>query len=394
MWRVLVAWSPESKKPAFFLSTALMFGATSSVYSFNRCSASLWHILVSLGQICCTVFFDDFPCLEPSASSESADHFVIQCLSLLGWRVALQAKKNQPFSSIFSLLGIQVSLEDSDKGFVRVGNKPDRLLELRAELSRLLDQGYIKRSEAAALHGRLNFAQGQFHGCPLKPVMSFLSKVAALGWKDDSMQEFLTAMAYWASCLATDSPRTLKVFDHSEPVRLFTDGAWESDAWGAGAVLVSGRAGTPLVAEVLVPENLVELWKSQGRAQLISQLELFPVLASLVHWGPHIAGRRVLVFVDNNGVRDTLIKGTTPVPENFSMLALIASVTRSYDLTLWITRVPSASNPSDKPSRKRVSEAVSELAGVAAEPLKLPDHLVGALLNSSSFLELMRAGIA
>ena len=148
--RVLVAWSPEFQKPAFFVSTALMFGATSSVYSFNRCSASLWHILTSLGNVCCAVFFDDFPCLEPRASAESAEHFMIQCLSLLGWKVALQPKKNQPFASTFALLGVQVSLEESDAGTFTVGNKPDRLLELRAELGRLLDQGFLMRSEASA----------------------------------------------------------------------------------------------------------------------------------------------------------------------------------------------------------------------------------------------------
>ena len=58
-----------------------------------------------------------------------------------------------------------------------------------------------------------------------------------------------------------------------EPVRLFTDGLWDSGASGAGAVLVAGRAATSLVAEACVPQVLLELWQSQGRVQLISQLE-------------------------------------------------------------------------------------------------------------------------
>ena len=206
--------------------------------------------------------------------------------------------------------------------------------------------------------------------------------------------EFCLAMAYAASCLASDVPRTVKAFNPSEPVRLFTDGAWDPGASGAGAVLVAGRAGTPLVAEVCVPQVLLELWQSQGRVQLISQLEMFPVLASLVRWGPCLAGRRILVFVDNNGVRDNLIRGTTPVPENFAMLSLIASVTKTYNLTLWITRVPSTSNPADKPSSKRAREAAIDLGGQLVEPLVLPEHFLNALLKSSSFLELMRTGIA
>ena len=101
---------PELQQPAFFISTALMFGATSSVYSFNRCSASLWHLLTSLGSVCCTVFFDDFPCLEPRASAESADHFMPRRIShslrpslYLGFRYLWKSPMLAPSQSGISL---------------------------------------------------------------------------------------------------------------------------------------------------------------------------------------------------------------------------------------------------------------------------------------------------
>lgn len=61
--RVLVAWSVEHKQPRFFLSTALMFGSTASVYAFNRCAASLWFLAVKMGKIWSTFYFDDYPIL-------------------------------------------------------------------------------------------------------------------------------------------------------------------------------------------------------------------------------------------------------------------------------------------------------------------------------------------
>ena len=59
--RVMVAYDPVRSKPAFFVFNALPFGATGSVYSFNRVAKSLWHIMVSLGGVWATQYYDDFP---------------------------------------------------------------------------------------------------------------------------------------------------------------------------------------------------------------------------------------------------------------------------------------------------------------------------------------------
>ncbi|CAE7892922.1 unnamed protein product [Symbiodinium necroappetens] len=307
--RVLVAWCPDKQRPAFFVSTALMFGATSAVFSFNRCSASLWHLAVSMGSVCCTVYFDDFPCVEPSASSGSAQDFLVGLLSTcLGWQVALQPKKNLPFAKTFTLLGVELSLAKADQGILTVRNKPDRVKELRADLSRLV-VGYI------------------------------------------------------AACFAADAPREIHALDDRFAIKLFTDGAWDNAVAGAGAVLQYSAEEGPLVAEILVPECLLSHWARGGKTQLISQLELFPVLVSLATWGPSLAGRRILCFIDNNGVRDALIKGSSPLSDHFVMLAMIAWIARRYRLTLWFTRIASESNPADKPSRSRADEAAMELGG-------------------------------
>ncbi|CAE7488572.1 unnamed protein product [Symbiodinium sp. CCMP2592] len=392
--RVLVAWSPERRAPAFFVSTALMFGASSAVFSFNRCSASLWHLAVTMGSVCCTVYFDDFPCAEPSASSGSAQDFMVGLLSTcLGWNVALQPKKNQPFSQTFTLLGIELSLKTADQGILKVRNKPDRVLELRAELDRLLSQGYMKRSEASSLHGRLNFAQGQLHGCPIKPALKFLSQVAANGWDDALADDFKLVIGYIAACFATDSPRVIHALDSRYAIKLFTDGAWDNRIAGAGAVLQYALDQGPKVAEVVVPECLIEHWGRHGGTQLISQLELFPVLVSLVSWGPQLAGRRILVFIDNNGVRDSLIKGSSPLPDHFVMLSMIAWVARRYHFTLWFTRVASESNPADKPSRSQAREAAEELGGSLELPLTLDDVLVKGLLSKRSFMDMCQGSM-
>ena len=387
--RVLVAWDPVRERPAYFVGTALMFGATASVFSFNRCSASLHHLAVTLGAICCPVYFDDFPCVEPSLTAGSSEAFLVGLLEVLGWRVALQPKKNAPFSRVFDMLGVRVNLGRADKGLVEVRNKPERSEALKAEVSRLLEQGFIRRSEASALHGRLNFAQGQLHGCPFKPAMAFLSRVSVEGWKEDMCTDMALSLAYVAACLECEVPRLVKAVDERPPARVFTDGSWEGQDGGSGAVLFLGPSDMGSVAEVLVPPDLTHLWREQGRSQLVSQYELFPILAVLQRWGAKLAGRKVIFFIDNNGVRDSLIKGSTNVPHSFAMLAIIASMLRALDITPWFTRVASKSNPSDGPSRHQAAETARELGATLERPLVVDDWVVGALLSSHSFLGIM-----
>ena len=177
------------------------------------------------------------------------------------------------------------------------------------------------------------FCQHQLHGCPLKPALSFLSQVSTLGWHDARKGQLAVSLAYIAACLDAEVPRSVDAFDARPPARLFTDGSWESGTGGAGAVLYLSRDDQAKVAAVHVPDALVELWSRKGDAQLIAKFELVPLLAALLAWGSEIAGRRLLIFVENNGVRDSLIKGSTPVPNLFSMLALIAGLLSSLDIT-------------------------------------------------------------
>lgn len=48
-------------KPLFYASNSLMFGATASVYAFNRASGSLCFLMNKMLHTPCEAFFDDFP---------------------------------------------------------------------------------------------------------------------------------------------------------------------------------------------------------------------------------------------------------------------------------------------------------------------------------------------
>ena len=200
-----------------------------------------------------------------------------------------------------------------------------------------------------------------------------------MGWHDARKGQLAVSLAYIAACLDAEVPRSVDAFDARPPARLFTDGSCESGTGGAGAVLYHA---------------LVELWSREGDAQLIAKFELVPILAALLAWGSEIAGRRLLIFVDNNGVRDSLIKGSTPVPNLFSMLALIAGLLSSLDITPWYTRVASKSNPADGPSRGEAELTAREIGAKVEPPLTMPHWIVQALLSSDSFLSFMSRALS
>lgn len=95
---------------------------------------------------------------------------------------------------------------------------------------------------------------------------------------------------------------------------IFSDGAWEPEnsiKAGAGIVFIDPVQRLRLMREVEVDQRLLDKWLGIGKVQLITELELLPVLVGMAHYNGEIRGRRVLWFVDNNSVRDMLSKGSS-----------------------------------------------------------------------------------
>ena len=63
---VLMVHHHETGRPVYFLSNSLPFGASASVFGFNRISRTLWHLASHCCKMMGGVFYDDFPFLEPA----------------------------------------------------------------------------------------------------------------------------------------------------------------------------------------------------------------------------------------------------------------------------------------------------------------------------------------
>ena len=128
--RVLTAYDPIRRVPAFYIINALRFGATSAVYGFNRVAKSLWHIMVSLGGVWATQYFDDFPNVETTELATSSRSFMEFLLHALGWKYAMEGKKAEPYANSFKVLGVELFLGGAGEGQITVSNKRERIDDL------------------------------------------------------------------------------------------------------------------------------------------------------------------------------------------------------------------------------------------------------------------------
>ena len=116
-----------------------------------------------------------------------------------------------------------------------------------------------------------------------------------------------------------------------------------------------------------VPNELVGLWASRRDQQVVGQAELLPILLAAATWGDTIRGRPVIVFIDNDSARFGMISGYSPVEASARVIHATWVHLAHLGCRVWFSRVPSASNIADGPSRAHF-EAVLRLGAVAREP--------------------------
>jgi hypothetical protein len=158
---VLAVLHPSTREPTYFQSVALLFGSTASVYMFNRFPRAIWFVACKLLFLVTTCFVDDFPCLEPQETAREALLAFQALLRILGVRFAESGPKCPSFASTFASLGVQFDLSAIIQGSFDIANKPSRVEAIGAECNAILARGSISRSDAATLHGRLQFSSTQ-----------------------------------------------------------------------------------------------------------------------------------------------------------------------------------------------------------------------------------------
>ena len=350
---VVSVFDPVARRAALFPSVAMLFGGTSAVYAFNRASRCLWFLGCRLLRVVWFCYYDDYPMLELEALSKTAHLGVELMMKLLGWKYAEEGSKNKPFDVSFETLGAVIVLSHLPIGEAFVTNKPERIENLKVTLQDALAGKGISKPEADSIRGRLQYAESHCFGRIAARVLRVLGK-SGLGSQgpSEAKSRLAESLQWLLARLSSAEPRPLIPDCNWAVVHVFTDAASEGELNTCGGVIYD--TANPRFKEFFgmkISEELIREWRSSGIEQIITHAELYPVWVARCLWANVLPGRRCVFWVDNNGAKDSLVKGSIRSAAGEGLVMAIIGQEFSQRSWQWYARVPTHSNVSDKPSR-------------------------------------------
>lgn len=357
---ILAIFNPDVGGYQFFQSNALMFGATASVYYFNRVARALQWIAIFHFNMLVNQYFDDYPGIEFKDSAVHSRSVFESFLGLLGWSCA-EGEKAPPFSPTFTALGNTFDVTNVVfRGSFQVGNKPSRIQNIEGIISECRSKKALKPSVAAELAGKLQYTETQTFGGAAKPAVKLIrSRSHSYSHETAINDELDYALCFVLDYLRTALPRSVQISMDDEPILIFTDGSSEArHLWGA---VVFGLTGGPVVAQGEIPGVLADYWLENTGTQIICQVELYPIILLKILLASKLESRRTVFYIDNDPSRDGLVSGASDSMCSRGLLYEFSRAQRASPSFNWFARVPSFSNYSDAPSRGHGLETAREL---------------------------------
>ena len=297
-------------------------------------------------------YFDDFVSFTCPTLAVNTQSALCLMLDILGWGFDREGPKSEDFSELVQALGIQFDLSSSLDGILHVRNTEKRVQDTIALIDDVLDEGRLNKKQALVLRGRLAFCDGFIFGRLGKIALQNITKHAyAEPFSAVLPHIMVNSLKLLRDRVLLGKPKRLSC-DILQTFFLFTDASFEpSKGAGLGAVLLSPSGSVVSWFGLWVGVEELSLFLTDGRETAIGELETLVVAVSLVVWQQILTSVQLMVYIDNEGAKFSLIKGYSCSPSITSICALAATFLDSYSILPWFSRVPSPSNLADFPSR-------------------------------------------
>ena len=143
---------------------------------------------------------------------------------------------------------------------------------------------------------------------------------------------------------------------------IFTDASLEQNDQVAGIgmvafVVVKGEIVHRCFFSERVPESILRAWQHR-LPKVISALEFFAAVLGVELLNKSFSAIRTFLYVDNEAARASLISMYSPLLAHNEFLRKLQKTVMRCSLYMWTSRVPSASNPADDPSRRAFTPLV------------------------------------
>lgn len=375
---IILTWNSVLQAPELYESVVLPFGASGSVFGFNRASIFLRRMFIKVFRMTLTSFFDDYPCLEYETLAKQSGDVLEEVLMMLGWGIATD--KLLPFSKILEAIGVQFDFAAvTSGGCIVIGNTPKRREAVSNEIKGIMKIGTCSQPQAASLKGRLSFCEAQHFGrCGTLAAGHLSARARGIGLNIISADLVNSLkIALWIVEFAP--PRILSPWVNCDRNLIFLDGAAEGSdpqVASAGGVIFSPRLKGPEFFGFEVDIAVVAHWTSAGSKQVIDQAELFPALVAKRTWRHVLECARNIYFIDNESARNNLIRSNSSswASREILLCCKIEDIrTQSLD---WYARVPSAANVADAPSRLKFCSLLERgMKKIAPDVPQMPDFV-------------------
>ncbi|CAE7217665.1 ubiad1 [Symbiodinium sp. CCMP2592] len=260
---VIAVYDPHKQKTMLFTQVCLPFGSRASVNGFIRCSRCIQWLANRCLLVPTTSYYDDFIVASPDCLADNTG----KCLR---WD--------------------RFDLENTGDCVVTVDNTEKRKGDIRALVTRILDEGVLPYKEGLELRGKLSFANSQVMGkaghYALKHISSHVHAWPFVPKLSDPARE---ALSFLLDRVLHGSPRRI-TRSLGQPWFVFTDASFEPDfTGGLGGVLISPLGsvvswfGLPLSESDIRPLTPVDAITGIG------ELETVAVVVAFMLWSQHLA---------------------------------------------------------------------------------------------------------
>ncbi|CAE7317206.1 unnamed protein product [Symbiodinium sp. CCMP2456] len=355
----------------FWFHLAMNFGATASVWNFNRGGDALQQLLRGLLLLTAGHYVDDFNGLEFEELGESAGRSFEELFAALGFRI--KASKFQPAAPKHVVQG--VAFELSRRG-VTVSPTPQRVRRILEQIRRALDQDAMKPDEAQKLAWRLSFlTQAVFGGVGKAPTKAVYARPADTSAHSDDklslgLRSALVALEHILPTVSANISDCVTRCDDMDTAVLYADAFFldgerrhkaghvptSADTGGANRAKKGWGFVLRLGGSVFYDHGVVPTWflqKFAARRAFIYMLEVFTQMVALAAFSAYLPGA-VTAFIDNTAGQAALSKGYGKDPAMNAMLATFWAMSAKKDILVDFRRVPSKAN---------VADAVSQASG-------------------------------
>ena len=357
----IYVYNPLKQDWCYFETQVLPFGAVRSVHCFLRLARAVWFLGTVGLRIPWTSFFDDFVVMSCPGLARSTELAIESLFRLLGWKFAESGKKYVPFDKVGEALGVKFDFGESSNLTCKIANTEKRIAELKAALQEVVESGKIAKGAAQKLRGRMQFAEGQIFGRTGKRCIKVLSEHAT-GRREILASRSVEFLQHFMDLLTCAGPRVVQL-DRGTPMMIFTDACYEpgADNWccGLGGILLDLVANRRMFFSIELTGEQRQLLGEGVKKQLIFEAETLSAVLAFCLWQSDIQHKLSYLFVDNEGSKYVLIRGTS---DNLVVDCLVSEFCRReamFHSRNWISRVSSYSNYADAPSRGDIDDLVA-----------------------------------